>query len=98
MNALTGCLGFFLILILLVYAWPLLLILALIVLVYQIYAVIYFKGEKFGAIKETIQNHIRDCNDLNDHIEELKNTALVVNRIDYGEAALSRQQSLECQT
>lgn len=63
MNALTGCLGFFLILILLVYAWPLLLILALIVLVYQIYAVIYFKGEKFGAIKETIQNHIRDCND-----------------------------------
>lgn len=87
MNALTGCLGFFLILILLVYAWPLLLILALIVLVYQIYAVIYFKGEKFGAIKETIQNHIRDCNDLNDHIEELKNTALVVNRIDYGEAA-----------
>ena len=87
MNALTGCLGFFLILILLVYAWPLLLILALIVLVYQIYAVIYFKGEKFSAIKEKIQNHIRDCNDLNDHIEELKNTALVVNRIDYGEAA-----------
>lgn len=59
----------------------------LIVLVYQIYAVIYFKGEKFSAIKEKIQNHIRDCNDLNDHIEELKNTALVVNRIDYGEAA-----------
>lgn len=44
--------GIFLILILLVYAWPLLLILALIVLVYQIYAVIYFKGEKFSAIKE----------------------------------------------
>ena len=55
MNALTGCLGFFLILILLVYAWPLLLILALIVLAYQIYAALYFRGEKFGAIKETIQ-------------------------------------------
>ncbi len=35
MNALTGCLGFFLILILLVYAWPLLLILALIVMLIQ---------------------------------------------------------------
>ena len=85
MNALTGCLVFFLILALLVYAWPLLLLLAVIAIIYQIYASIYFKGESFSAIKGKIQNHIQDCNDLNDHIEELKSTALVVNRTDYGD-------------
>lgn len=86
MNTAMGCLIIFVALALVVYAWPLLIVLALIVLAYQIYAALYFRGEKFGAIKETIQNHIRDCNDLNDHIEELKSTALVVNRTDYGEA------------
>ena len=86
MNTAMGCLIIFVALALVVYAWPLLIVLALIVLAYQIYASLYFRGEKFGAIKETIQNHIRDCNDLNDHIEELKSTALVVNRTDYGEA------------
>lgn len=86
MNTAMGCLIIFVALALVVYAWPLLIVLALIVLAYQIYAALYFRGEKFGAIKETILNHIRDCNDLNDHIEELKSTALVVNRTDYGEA------------
>ena len=86
MNTAMGCLIIFVALALVVYAWPLLIVLVLIVLAYQIYASLYFRGEKFGAIKETIQNHIRDCNDLNDHIEELKSTALVVNRTDYGEA------------
>lgn len=86
MNTAMGCLIIFVALALVVYAWPLLIVLVLIVLAYQIYAALYFRGEKFGAIKETIQNHIRDCNDLNDHIEELKSTALVVNRTDYGEA------------
>lgn len=86
MNTAMGCLIIFIALALVVYAWPLLIVLALIVLAYQIYAALYFRGEKFGAIKETILNHIRDCNDLNDHIEELKSTALVVNRTDYGEA------------
>lgn len=86
MNTAMGCLIIFVALALVVYAWPLLIVLVLIVLAYQIYAALYFRGEKFGAIKETIQNHIRDCNDLNDHIEELKSTSLVVNRTDYGEA------------
>lgn len=86
MNTLTGCLVLLLIFALLVYAWPLLLVLAVIAIIYQIYAALYFKSEKFNTIKEKIQTHIHDCNDLNDHIENLKSTALVVNRADYGEA------------
>ena len=64
MNILTGCLVLLLIFALLVYAWPLLLVLAVIAIIYQIYAALYFKSEKFNTIKEKIQTHIHDCNDL----------------------------------
>lgn len=66
--------------------WPLFVFLALIVVAYKIYEVVYFNGQKFLSIKEKIQAHIEDCNDLNQHIEDLKSTSLVVNRTDYGEA------------
>ena len=68
------------------YLWPLLLLAVIIVLAYKIYEMVYFNGEKFQAIKSRIQNHIQDCNELNQHIEDLKSTALVVNRTDYGTA------------
>lgn len=70
----------------LIYLWPLYLLLAAIWISYAIYRAVYFRSKKFLAIKSKIQNHIQDCNDLNAHINALKNTALVVNRIDYGEA------------
>lgn len=57
-----------------------------IILAYFVYETLYFKSKKFLEIKEKVQNHIQDCNDLNQHIEELKSTALLVNRTDYGEA------------
>lgn len=66
--------------------WPLYIIIGLVIAGYLIYEAVYFHGQKFQDIKERIQEHIQDCNDLNDHIEELKNTSLVVNRTDYGEA------------
>lgn len=50
MNTLTGCLVLLLIFALLVYAWPLLLVLAVIAIIYQIYATLYFKSEKFNTI------------------------------------------------
>lgn len=50
MNTLTGCLVLLLIFALLVYAWPLLLVLAVIAIIYQIYAALYFKSEKFNTI------------------------------------------------
>ena len=66
--------------------WPLFLIALLIVVGYKIYEHQYFKSDRFLMIKDRIQAHIQDCNELNRHIEELKDTALVANRIDYGEA------------
>ena len=53
---------------------------------YAIYRAIYFKSEKFLAIKNEIMEYIVDCNELNAHIEELKCAYVGVNHIDYGKA------------
>ena len=70
------------------YIWPFLLLAAVLILGcligYFFYERSYFNGSQFAAIKEKIQTHIQDCNDLNQHIEDLKNRSLVVNRVDYG--------------
>ena len=68
------------------YLWPLFLFVVLLVLGYKIYEIVYFRGDQFAEIKDRIQHHIQDCNDLNQHIEDLKETSLVVNRTDYGAA------------
>lgn len=51
-----------------------------------IYEFCYFRGEAFKATKERIATYIADCNDLNAHIESLKDTALVINRAETGVA------------
>lgn len=66
--------------------WPLFIVIAVIFLAYKIYESAYFKSKGFLSIKAKIQSHIQDCNELNEHIEELKNASLVVNRMDYGKA------------
>lgn len=65
---------------------PLLPVLALIWVAWKIYEVMYFKGEKFAGIKQSISTYIDDANELNRHIESLKGAALVDNRLDYGVA------------
>ena len=70
-------------------AWPLLLVCALVVAGIYIYALTYFKGQKFGEIKESISAYITDCNDLNAHIEDLRSTYTNIKKTDYGEATYS---------
>ena len=41
-------------------------------LIYQIYCSLYFNSENFKKIKDSINEHTEDCNELNHHIEELK--------------------------
>ena len=63
-------------------------VLALIVLVlfllYKLYKTYYFKSSKFRNIKEEIQTNTNNCNELNKHIEELKNSFVDINSYDYG--------------
>ena len=66
-------LKFFLITIILVIAW-------------KIYEFVYYNSEKFVSIKNRIEKYIIDCNELNDHIEQLKNTYLGIDQLDYGKS------------
>ena len=48
---------------------------------------LYYKGKKFKAIKDSITNYINECNELNEHIEELKKSYnKIYNPRSYGHA------------
>ncbi len=49
-----------------------------------LYPIIYFKSKKFKKLKETISDHINNCNELNQYIEELKNSYLNMKSYNYG--------------
>ena len=67
--------------------WPLTIVLLILVLAWKLYEVYYFKSPKFSEIKQRIISYINDCNDLNNHIEELKSTKLLFDKTDYGIAS-----------
>jgi len=56
-------------------------------IIWKIYETLYYKSEKFIVIKNKIEHYVTDCNELNDHIEDLKNTYLGINQLDYGESS-----------
>lgn len=51
---------------------------------YKIYAAMYFNGEKFQIIKNSIGQYTKNCNDLNHHIEDLKSYYFKIKSFDYG--------------
>jgi hypothetical protein len=57
-------------------------------IVYQIYIYYYFKGDKFKNIKDSIKKYTSNCNELNNHIEELKYSHSNIKSYDYGEGNL----------
>lgn len=61
-----------------------LLIIVILFILWKIYETIYYKGNRFLDIKSKIQVYIQNCNELNVHIEELKNTYIGFNQLDYG--------------
>lgn len=56
------------------------------VLVYFIYEYKYYKSEDFLSIKNSIKDYIKECNELNEHIEELKSAYVDFKHTDYGTA------------
>ncbi|MCK4635341.1 MAG: HNH endonuclease [Candidatus Moranbacteria bacterium] len=53
---------------------------------YQIYIELYFRGDKFKKIKNSIQEYTKNCNELNHHIQQLKSSYVNVKSYDYGES------------
>ena len=57
-------------------------------LLYQGYLYFYFKGDIFLELKETLSGHVDDCNALNGHLAELKNTYAAVHAPNYGNSSI----------
>ena len=54
--------------------------------IYDIYTCIYYLSDKFKKVKESIKENAEKCNELNRHIEDLKNSYVDIKHIDYGTA------------
>ena len=67
-------------------AWPIFIVLLSLFIVWKIYEICYYKSNNFLEIKERIKNYIDDCNKLNSHIEDLKNSSIISDKKDYGSA------------
>jgi hypothetical protein len=80
-------LGFLLFIILFIYPY-FGLSLFLIVVAYLIYEHLYFRSKKFIEAKNSIQKHTDDCNELNQHLAELKGSFLNIESYDYGTSNL----------
>jgi len=57
-----------------------------IICIWFIYENIYYRSKKFLEIKNNIKAFTNNCNELNDHIEELKNSYIDIRSVDYGRA------------
>ena len=73
--------------------WPFFLILAALFIAFKVYELYYYKSPAFQDIKQRIDTYINDCNELNRHIESLKDTTLISNRTDYGDASYKDSSS-----
>ena len=55
-------------------------------LTYQIFIILYFKSNSFKKIKDSIKKHIKNCNDLNHYIQELKCSYINIKSYDFGQS------------
>lgn len=56
---------------------------------YQIHAGLFFGSKEFRIAKRKVERLIRDCNELNKHIEELKHSQLQFTARDNGRASIT---------
>lgn len=56
------------------------------IICYYIFEHFYFKSEKFIEVKDGIKKYTENCNELNEHIEQLKKAYIDVVQVDYGQA------------
>ena len=54
----------------------LMVIIWLTILIYLFLSELYFRSRRFKAIKRKIDTYTKECNELNDHIEDMKSVDL----------------------
>lgn len=63
-----------------------LLVMGIIAVAWKLYERNYYKSKNFINMRNRIETFIVNCNDLNNHIEDLKETYIGINQLDYGRA------------
>lgn len=63
-----------------------LLVMGIITVAWKLYERNYYKSKNFINMRNCIETFIVNCNDLNNHIEDLKETYIGINQLDYGRA------------
>lgn len=56
---------------------------------FEIYCCNYFSSDQFKTLKNIVNKHVNNCNELNHHIEELKASYVNITSYDYGQGELS---------
>lgn len=87
----SGCLAVLAVLFLigLVVSYPaIFFILVIVVSAYLIYKNRYFKSEDFLSLRDEVSSYINECNELNEHIESLRQVDSFFEKKDYGVAEL----------
>jgi hypothetical protein len=51
---------------------------------FKLYPELYFRSKKFNRIKQSISKHTKNCNELNNYIEELKGSYVNIESYNYG--------------
>lgn len=68
---------------------PIFAVIILLLVSYKIYESIYFNSNNFLQIKKDVEVYINECNELNQHIEDLKQSSSVFQKTDYGTAQVA---------
>lgn len=87
MNFILGIIAIALIIYLFKVIYPFIILLTIVFIVWKLYEFYYYKSSAFTEIKKSIADYINDCNELNNHIEDLKHIELLSDRTDYGDAS-----------
>lgn len=66
-----------------------LLMILLIIILWNVYKNIYYNGDSFKELKQSVQEYVINCNLMNQHIEELKRSYVnIAKKNNYGKAEL----------
>ena len=57
-------------------------------LAYHIYTILYFRSNRFKAIKNSISEYTKNCNELNHYIQELKCSYVNIKSYDFGQSRM----------
>lgn len=84
---------------------PILWLIWIIPIVYQVALYVYFKGDDFRTILDAVESHVQECNELNSHITELKSAYGYIYALNQGESSIQdcsvfnrRRKTWETQT